>query len=153
MNIFYVDRDPVRAARALCDKHIVKMPSESAIMLRSYLDPTKRGWANHPCTVWTGASAAHWLWHVQHGLALCAEYTRRYGRIHASEAVIAACREHGSPSTEWAWTDPPRAMPPEIAALAPDDTVEAYRHYYRIAKSRFAQWKHTTPPSWFMEAS
>ena len=33
MNIFYVDRDPVKAIQMMCDKHIVKMILESAQML------------------------------------------------------------------------------------------------------------------------
>ena len=33
MNIFYVDKDPVKAAQMMCDKHIVKMILESAQML------------------------------------------------------------------------------------------------------------------------
>ena len=30
MNVFYVDKHPVRAAEQMCDKHIVKMPLEVA---------------------------------------------------------------------------------------------------------------------------
>ena len=33
MNIFYVDKHPVRAAEQMCDKHIVKMILESAQLL------------------------------------------------------------------------------------------------------------------------
>ena len=33
MNIFYLDRDPRIAAQMHCDKHVVKMPLESAQML------------------------------------------------------------------------------------------------------------------------
>ena len=33
MNIFYLDEDPVKSARAHGDKHIVKMPLETAQML------------------------------------------------------------------------------------------------------------------------
>jgi hypothetical protein len=33
MNIFFLDRDPEEAARAMIDKHIVKMPTESAQLL------------------------------------------------------------------------------------------------------------------------
>ena len=33
MNIFFVDRDPVAAAQALYDKHVVKMILESAQLL------------------------------------------------------------------------------------------------------------------------
>lgn len=33
MNVFYLSSDPVEAARQQCDKHVVKMPIESAQML------------------------------------------------------------------------------------------------------------------------
>ena len=33
MNIFYLDKDPVKAAEYSCDKHVVKMILESAQML------------------------------------------------------------------------------------------------------------------------
>ena len=33
MNIFYLDKDPVKAAKYSCDKHVVKMILESAQML------------------------------------------------------------------------------------------------------------------------
>ena len=33
MNIFYLDKDPVKAAEMSCDKHVVKMILESAQML------------------------------------------------------------------------------------------------------------------------
>ena len=33
MNIFYIDKDPVKAARMQCDKHVVKMALESAQIL------------------------------------------------------------------------------------------------------------------------
>ena len=33
MNVFYVDKHPVRAAEQMCDKHIVKMILESAQLL------------------------------------------------------------------------------------------------------------------------
>ena len=33
MNIFFVNKDPAKAARALCDKHVVKMTVESAQMM------------------------------------------------------------------------------------------------------------------------
>ena len=35
MNIFYVDSDPVIAAQQLVDKHVVKMPLETAQLLCS----------------------------------------------------------------------------------------------------------------------
>ena len=52
MNIFYVDKNPVTAAKMMCDKHIIKMILESAQMLctakrvldgKEYFDTTKNG--------------------------------------------------------------------------------------------------------------
>ena len=52
MNIFYVDKDPVKAAKMLLDKHVVKMILESAQMLctakrvldgTEYMAKTKNG--------------------------------------------------------------------------------------------------------------
>ncbi len=33
MNVFYVDKHPVKAAEQMCDKHIVKMILESAQLM------------------------------------------------------------------------------------------------------------------------
>ena len=52
MNIFYLDKDPIEAAKQSCDKHVVKMIVESAQMLstahrmidgKEYIDKTKAG--------------------------------------------------------------------------------------------------------------
>ena len=114
MNIFIVDRDPITAAQSLCDKHVVKMVTESAQMLSTahrFLDgseskvPSKSGkriishytlpdsresilykavHAQHPCTVWTMTSNNNYNWHYCHYTALAAEYQYRYGRRHGA---------------------------------------------------------------------
>ena len=97
MNIFVVDEDPVVAAQQLCDKHVVKMILETAQMLctvarnHGHEAPYKVAHPKHPCTLWVGKSAANWQWLIDHGLAMAAEYTRRYGRKHKSEEVIRWC--------------------------------------------------------------
>ena len=108
MNIFYVDRDPVKAAQMMCDKHIVKMILESAQMLctakraldgTEYYDKTKNGrkikrwrlenpneeaiiykagWLRHPSTVWVMKSAYNYIWLYKHMMALNDEYKLRY---------------------------------------------------------------------------
>lgn len=35
MNIFILDKDPIIAAQMLCDKHVIKMPLETAQLLCS----------------------------------------------------------------------------------------------------------------------
>ena len=108
MNIFYVDKDPAKAAEMMCDKHIIKMILESAQMLCSakrmldgteYYDKTKNGrkikrwrldnsneeaiiykagWAKHPSTQWVMKSAYNYMWLYKHMLALNEEYKLRW---------------------------------------------------------------------------
>ena len=110
MNIFYVDRDPVKAAQMMCDKHIVKMILESAQMLctvKRVLDGTpyddktkngrkikrwrlenpneeaiiyKAGWLRHPSTQWVMKSAYNYRWLYNHMMALNEEYKKRYNK-------------------------------------------------------------------------
>ena len=64
MNIFVLDYMSEDAAKMLCDKHIVKMPLESAQMLSSVWHryghgdkvQYKQAYKNHPATVWAGDS-------------------------------------------------------------------------------------------------
>jgi hypothetical protein len=114
MNIFAVDNDPKIAAQSLCDKHVVKMVTESAQMLSTvhrlldgveYKKPSKSGkrlikaWKlndhresllmgavhmHHPCTVWSMQSSGNYVWHYLHYVALAEEYTYRYGKEHGS---------------------------------------------------------------------
>jgi len=108
MNIFYVHKDPVVAAKMLIDKHVVKMIIESAQMLSTahrlhdgeqYEDRTKAGrrikrWRledksdediiykashiKHPSTVWVMASAYNYKWLYNHMVALNDEFKLRY---------------------------------------------------------------------------
>lgn len=62
MNIFALDDDPALAARALHDRHIVKMALETAQILCTVAHglglpaPYKPPHKNHPCTVWAGTT-------------------------------------------------------------------------------------------------
>ena len=86
MNIFYVELEPDAAARSLCDKHVVKMPLESAQMLCAPFAtaPYKRVHYNHPCTVWARESKANYEWLLDHAFALLQEYTNRKRRLPSS---------------------------------------------------------------------
>lgn len=154
MNIFVLDLDPVVAARSQCDRHVVKMPLESAQMLSTVarqvgLDVGYRSThARHPCTLWAGDSRQSFDWLVEHGRALCIEYTHRYGHQHACEAVI-----NGLPlgDIRHRLADVPM---PAFAQAMPEvyrgrDAVEAYRRYYRGDKAGFATWRHRQPPAWW----
>lgn len=157
MNIFILDINPIKAAEYHCDKHIVKMVLETAQLLCSahhaagpFLKPQdipyKQTHVNHPCTKWVQESTSNYLWTYKLGLALCAQYTHRYGKVHKSQAVI-----------EWASKVPLHipvgdrtpfalAMPDEYKS---DDAVESYRAYYH-SKNNIINYKFTCKPDWLV---
>ena len=152
MNIFVVDNDPKVAATMLCDKHVVKMIVETAQMLCTVAAslgqqnvPYRPTHKNHPCTLWAGESKANWDWLVAHGLEMCAEYTRRYGRIHKTQAIIEWCRDSGSGPEKGSLTPFRLAMPQQYRC---SDPVKSYRDYYIGEKAKFAKWK-ISPPVWW----
>jgi Pyrimidine dimer DNA glycosylase len=104
------------------------------------------GYKNHPCTQWARASYVNYKWLCDLTLEMCKEYTRRYGRKHAGEAIC-----------QWYYDNAPNlaktSMTPFAQAM-PDDckdpnAVTAYRNYYKKHKARFAKWAHSETPSWF----
>lgn len=153
MNIFAVRPSPEEAARDLCDKHVVKMPLETAQMLCTALarhgvtdTPYKPCFQNHPCTKWAGDTMGNYIWLARHGLALCAEYTRRYGREHRCQAVIEWCRAAQDVIPWGDLTPHPQAMPEDTKRACPH---HAYRMYYRRHKRHIATWKGVQPPTWW----
>lgn len=146
MNIFVLDYDPVQAARAQCDKHVVKMIVETAQMLCTVgIGPYKRTHVNHPCTVWAGHSLSNFNWLKIHGLELCKEYTFRYGREHKTEQVIRSVLP-GENMVDVGLSRFALAMPDEYKC---EDVVRSYRAYYH-SKSSFARWTKRKVPSWWM---
>lgn len=154
MNIFILDNDPVQAARMQCDKHCVKMILESAQILAAvhhrygnHSVRYKETHKNHPCTKWAGATSSNYGWLWQHGLELCREYTRRYGKTHACEQLF-----HGELSQipfglpVDGLTKFVQAMPEEFKH---EDAVMAYRQYYKEAKQDIAVWNHGSAPAWW----
>jgi len=125
MNIFVTDRDPVKSAQCLPDKHVVKMPLESC----------------HPCTIW---AQENYRWLIEHGLALCYEYTHRYGKIHSCQHTL----EHAAkifPQSSGETTPFARAMPDEYKYDSSIDTITAYKRY--IASKPWAASNYLRDPS------
>jgi hypothetical protein len=188
MNIFYLSEDPIESATMQCDKHIVKMPLESAQMLsgahrvldgmkverrkvlssgkisirynRVMEDDDKEAvlyklcHENHPCTLWTMENSANYNWHYKHWIALCEEYTRRYGRIHLShfklKDILKNLPEKIKKSNEM--TPVALAMGANPECIDHKDPVGSYRSFYHTKKERFNMtWKNCNPPDWFIE--
>jgi hypothetical protein len=152
MNIFVLDEDPERAARDLCDQHVVKMVVESAQILSTALwhhgveAPYKPTHARHPCVLWAGAARPNFGWLAAHGLAMSDEYTRRYKRTHSSTAVVCYCASLAGAIPDAEATAFVQAMPESFKG---SDAVRAYRTYYIEDKARFARWAYCDPPSWW----
>ena len=111
MNIFYLDKDPRKAAEYHCDKHVVKMILESAQLMSSahrVLDGVEtlgqsasgrksKKWVlndyrenilykathiNHPSAVWSRGNIDHYRYLYDLFVFLTDEYNYRYGKHH-----------------------------------------------------------------------
>tara|TARA_R100001143_G_C3285377_1_gene98673 strand:- start:74 stop:490 length:417 start_codon:yes stop_codon:yes gene_type:complete len=104
---------------------------------------------NHPSTLWARQSKWNYMWLFDLFRFLCAEYTTRYGKYHASERLVSALSKMPTNIDPLAKLTPvPQCMPEQYKTLNP---VEAYRNYYKGEKSYFAKWnKGTTEPEWWV---
>lgn len=50
--------------------------------------PYKSAHVKHPCTIWTSETRSNWNWLWVHAMALCSEYTKRYGKVHKCQAIL-----------------------------------------------------------------
>ena len=117
MNIFYLDHNPVQAARGHLDKHVVKMILEYAQLLSTahrILDGKesvvlsasgrkKKVWqlpderdsilyscthANHPSAIWARKTKVNYDYLYALFVATCDEYTHRYGKVHLTDKKL-----------------------------------------------------------------
>ena len=168
MNIFYLDTDPVKSAELHCDKHVVKMIIEYAQLMSTahrvldgeeYVDRTannrrikrwrlnnsnmenvlyKASHINHPSNIWIRSSDSHYQFVYDMFVALCNEYTHRYGRTHLTEEKLKDILQHLPNNIASAdFVDPPQAMPDDVKT---HDAIDAYQNYYRVYKKDFAKW-------------
>lgn len=181
MNIFILDNSPVQAARLQCDKHVVKMIVESAQMLSTahrMLDgtitkiPSKSGkrmvnaWTlpdyredtmykavhtGHPCTVWTMESIENYKWHYDHFVALCDEYTYRYGKVHATaEKLMYVLHQPPNNIPKKPQTPFKLAMGIAEECINEADPIGSYRAFYQTKQDRFSMvWTKRPVPTWF----
>lgn len=182
MNIFILDYDPKIAATMLCDKHAAgKMAVESAQMLctaHRILDGvpvhsfTKTGKPriseyahlelddilyksvhhSHPCTLWTMKSNNNYTWHYCYFIAMCDEYTYRYGKIHACDIKFRELLKTPPKNIPIGYkTQFPLAMNSNPECMFPNDPVKSYRLYYQTKQKRFKMvWTKREIPEWFV---
>lgn len=179
MNIFYVSHDPMDAAQALVDKHVVKMILESAQLLstahrvldgieiegKSQTGRKAKRWIlpdaregiiytathiNHPSAVWCRTSVRNYDWLVDHFYALMREYTHRYGKTHKCYGEISYMLQSPPHKLKaWDWTEMPSCMAEEY--IISDNPIINYRNYYREGKKNLHKWTNRQPPEWINE--
>jgi len=179
MNIFYLDHDVTKCAEMHNDKHVVKMILEYAQLLSTahrVLDGVelsglsasgrkKKFWTladsrdytlykathiHHPSAVWVRQSKENYLWLANMLLALCEEYTYRYGKVHKTERdglVNVLLKNIPNNIADSNFTQPTPAMPDEVKIAG--DSIKSYRNYYINNKTHLASWKKRRTPGWY----
>ena len=154
MNIFYINEDPKIAAKELADDHIRKMQIESAQMCSTAhwesnsTAPYKRAHVNHPSTKWARQSIQHYRWLIEHGLEICYEFTKRYGKHHKTQDVLEWLRDNEPNIPDNGFVSPPQCMPEEYKH---NNTLEAYKRFYTLDKVKIKKldWKKlNNKPKW-----
>ena len=149
MNIFYLDKDPFKAAKVQYNKHVVKMILESAQMLCAAHHilgnpddvPYKLAHKNHPSTIWVRENSLHYDWLYEHFVALQGEYHRRYGKTHlAFSKCYVPLMSHPENIPHEPFEQPPQCMPDEYKDKC---SVKAYWNYYLGDKHRVANSNET----------
>ena len=162
MNIFYLDKDPKKAARMMTDKHVVKMIVESAQLMStchrvldgssletktqnnrkyttyihndSLMESTlyKSSNYNHPCAIWLRESSDNYDWLYEHFCELSSEYTNRFGREHMTFSKLKDTLKNSPKNIPSIGLTKAALAMPEQYRV--DDPVQSYRNYYEAEK-------------------
>jgi len=179
MNIFYLDTNPALCAEYHCDKHVLKMIIEYAQLLSTahrILDGEeekvlsnsgkqmvtqyklndyrenhlyKCAHINHPSNIWVRSAADHYIYTMELWNFLNREYTNRYGKVHETFKKLCQYLNQLPKNIDKnvGFLMPPQCMSDECKIK--NDTIEAYRNFYKAHKKEFATWKNGTP-TWFI---
>jgi len=149
MNIFILDNNHQKSVRYLVEKHLTKMPLETAQILCSPFPntaPYKRTHYNHPCCVWVRSSVHNYQWLLDYGEAIFTEFKRQRNKQHKSYEVLEWCKNNfqslklpNIPRTPF-----PLCMPDQYKD---ENHITAYRNYYKSEKLQLASSSYQIP-SW-----
>ena len=87
-------------------------------------------------------------WLVQHGLEICDEFEKRYGKKHKTKDVLEWLRDNEPNIPNNGFVDPPMCMPDEFKL---GSTIEAYKNFYINDKVKIKNldWKKlNNKPEW-----
>ena len=108
------------------------------------------GHVNHPTNIWLRECTENYMLMFTYYKLICEEYTYRYGKEHGAKDYWWILREPPKNMPSLGKTTPvPQAMKEFPQCMVEGDTVQAYRNFYVVAKSRFATWKERGAPIWY----
>ena len=107
----------------------------------------KASFVGHPCTQWCMKTDLNYNWLSRHGVALCEEYTHRYGKTHKSEKLLRLLNDIFPINIDLGELTPfAQAMPEQYKTKR---AVQAYQNYYHGEKAYFAKWTNRDAPEWW----
>jgi len=156
LNIFILDNDLKKCVEYYVDKHCVKMILEHTQILCSVHHisgskleiPYRKTHQHHPVVKWATKSLSNYNWLIKLTESLCKEYSYRYDKIHKCEKVLKWAKENTPNIPELGLTPFAQAMPDDCKN---ENTVVAYRNYYRKHKRHLFAWKRREPPYWIKD--
>jgi hypothetical protein len=110
--------------------------------------PYKRAHKNHPSTIWVRQSIQHYRWLVRHGLEICDEFEKRYGKQHKTKNVLEWLQDNEPNIPDNGFVDPPMCMPDEFKL---GNSIESYKNFYINDKVKIKNldWKKlNNKPEW-----
>jgi hypothetical protein len=156
MNIFYLDENPKIAAEYHCNKHVVKMIIETGQMLSTahhISEPSspilneiyKPAYRNHPMSVWVRTNTSNYEYAYNLFRWLLHEYNTRYHKEHSASRLLYNLSKPPKTVPQAPLSSVPQCMPDQYKVA--NNSIAAYRAYYKAEKSRFA--KYTIRPTPF----
>jgi hypothetical protein len=167
MNIYFLHRDPRRAAEAHCNKDVRTQIVASCQLLSTahrMLDGIykNRGWRlqderekilyratdiSHPCSRWVRGDLDHYRWVHDLLYFLIGEYKYRWGdKEHRCQKLQMYLLDAPYNIPIAKWKDPPLMIADDCVTV---DSVQSYRLYYAKYNSKSAKWTRRETPGWW----
>ena len=167
MNIFILDNNPKISAQYHTDKHIVKMPTETAQMI-SFVYHDKEFWQEeipgfmmgfskthykHPCSIWIRESLSNFKYACELGMELFNEYQYRYqnpeGHKRAFQ-IFSFGMENPPKIDDFGMT--PFALAMDEKYIIHESAIDNYREYYRSGKTHLFSWRNRDKPLFLQDS-
>lgn len=160
MNIFILHTNIQQNVQYYADKHIVKMPLESAQMLCTVANelcgmqvaPYKSTHVNHPCTIWARQSKQNFEYLFALMVAIDIERKYRFNstenHLSVTKLIQANILQYADMLPNIGLTDFAQCMPEQYKVA--NDAVSAYRNYYNGEKRSLFKWTKRNTPDWII---